>query len=49
MPLTHLSIGSPIRFNRGGNPVGERAAVQRQSNPATGHRHYRHRPQTHRS
>lgn len=31
MPLTHLSIGSPIRFNRGSNAVGERAAVQRQS------------------
>ena len=34
MSFTHLSIGSTTGFNRGGNPVAERAAVQRQSNPS---------------
>ena len=34
MSFNHLTIGSTTGFNRGGNPVAERAAVQRQSNPS---------------
>lgn len=34
MPIAHLASGSPISFNRGGQAISERAAVQRQSNPS---------------
>ena len=34
MSFNHLTIGSTTGFNRGGSPVAECAAVQRQSNPS---------------
>ncbi len=34
MSIAHLSSGSPTWLNRGGNPVSERAAVQRQTHPS---------------